>query len=236
MPDAPDFAATITAAYAVEGPALDLGRGVLGEELHRDAVVQAPLAMLTRHGLIAGATGTGKTKTLQVLAEQIAALGVPVFAADIKGDLSGIATPGTESEKLLARTQGIGQDWRPRATQTEFYTLGGMGVGVPIRTTIARFGPVMLAKVLGLNETQESSLTLVFHYADAKALPLLETAAKGAPKIPSVLYHLGKAYHQAGRFADARQVLSQALELKADFPEMEDARKTLDALPAEKKK
>ncbi len=154
---------------------LTLGALVNGDP-RPDVQITIPLGMLNRHGLIAGATGTGKTKTLQVLAEQIAALGVPVFAADIKGDLSGIATPGTESEKLLARTQGIGQDWRPRATQTEFYTLGGMGVGVPIRTTIARFGPVMLAKVLGLNETQESSLGLIFYYAESKGLPLIDIA------------------------------------------------------------
>ncbi|MBU3994265.1 MAG: DUF853 domain-containing protein, partial [Actinobacteria bacterium] len=154
---------------------LTLGALVNGDP-RPDVQITIPLGMLNRHGLIAGATGTGKTKSLQVLAEQIAALGVPVFAADIKGDLSGIAAPGTESEKLLARTQGIGQDWRPRATQTEYYTLGGMGVGVPIRTTIARFGPVMLAKVLGLNETQESSLGLIFYYAKSKGLPLIDIA------------------------------------------------------------
>ena len=130
--------------------------------------------MLNRHGLVAGATGTGKTKTLQVLAEQVAALGVPVFAADIKGDLSGIATAGTPSDKLLARTQSIGQDWQPAATPTEYFTLGGLGTGVPIRASIDSFGPLLLAKVLGLNETQESSLALVFHYAREAKLPLID--------------------------------------------------------------
>ncbi len=94
MADAPDFATTIAAAYAVDGPSVDLGRGVLDGELHREAVVQAPLAMLTRHGLIAGATGTGKTKTLQGIAEQLSAAGVPVVVADVKGDLSGLLEPG----------------------------------------------------------------------------------------------------------------------------------------------
>jgi DNA helicase HerA-like ATPase len=129
-----------------------------------------------RHGLIAGATGTGKTRTLQLLAEQLSAAGVPVFAADIKGDLSGIATAGVASDALLARTEGIGQEWTPMASPTEFFSLGGNGRGVPIRATVAGFGPVLLAKALGLNDTQESSLGLVFHYAEDAGLPLLDLA------------------------------------------------------------
>jgi DNA helicase HerA-like ATPase len=138
------------------------------------APVRIPLAMLNRHGLVAGATGTGKTKTLQVLAEQIAAHGVPVFAADIKGDLSGIATAGTADDRLLARTASVGQDWQPVATPTEYFALGGAGAGVPVRATIDDFGPTLLAKVLGLNATQESSLGLVFHYAREAELPLVD--------------------------------------------------------------
>ena len=130
--------------------------------------------MLNRHGLVAGATGTGKTKTLQLMAEQISAAGVPVFAADIKGDLSGIASPGQPNDKLLARTQKIGQDWQPRGCPTEFFALGGQGLGIPLRATMSSFGPVLLSKVLGLNEVQESSLGLVFHYADQAGLPLLD--------------------------------------------------------------
>ena len=96
------------------------------------AQIRIPIAMVNRHGLVAGATGTGKTKTLQVLAEQLSAAGVPVFAADIKGDLSGIATaPGDADPKLLERTQSIGQDWKPSASPTEYYSLGGMGAGHP---------------------------------------------------------------------------------------------------------
>ncbi|MBD8536823.1 DUF853 family protein [Plantibacter sp. CFBP 13570] len=136
--------------------------------------VRIPLSVMNRHGLVAGATGTGKTRTLQGLVEQLSAAGVPVFAADIKGDLSGIATPGESNEKLLDRTRGIGQDWTPAATPTEYFALGGVGKGVPIRATIAAFGPLLLSKVLGLNATQESSLGLVFHYADKAGLPLLD--------------------------------------------------------------
>ncbi|QZY51216.1 helicase HerA-like domain-containing protein [Leucobacter tenebrionis] len=159
---------------STEGGATMLALGALvnGEPL-ADVQITIPLGMLNRHGLIAGATGTGKTRTLQVLAEQVAAHGVPVFAADIKGDLSGIAVAGEPNEKLLARTAGIGQDWQPRASPTEFFTLGGMGIGVPIRTTIEKFGSVMLAKVLGLNQTQESSLGLIFYYAREQGLPLV---------------------------------------------------------------
>ena len=150
-----------------------MGALVNGEPLP-DVPVRIPIAMMNRHGLVAGATGTGKTKTLQVLAEQLSAAGVPVFAADIKGDLSGIASLGQSNPKLLERTASIGQDWKATASPTEYYTLGGMGIGVPIRATISSFGPLLLSKVLGLNATQESSLGLVFHYADAAGLPLVD--------------------------------------------------------------
>ncbi|TFD83325.1 helicase HerA-like domain-containing protein, partial [Cryobacterium fucosi] len=164
---------TIRAGYAFAGPALEMGALVNGDA-RPDVPVRIPLAMTNRHGLVAGATGTGKTKTLQVLAEQLSAHGVSVFAADIKGDLSGIATPGTPSEKLLSRTRGIGQDWSGVASPTEYFSLGGVGRGIPVRATVAGFGPLLLSKVLGLNDTQESSLGLVFHYADQAGLPLLD--------------------------------------------------------------
>ena len=179
-----DIVSIVKTGYAIEGAALQIGALVDGEPVP-DAQVRIPLAMLNRHGLVAGATGTGKTKTLQVLAEQISAFGVPVFAADIKGDLSGIATPGAPNDKLLARTESIGQDWQPAATPTEYFTLGGLGTGVPIRATVASFGPTMLAKVLGLNDTQESSLGLVFHYAKEAKLPLVDLG-----DLRSVLTHL----------------------------------------------
>jgi DNA helicase HerA-like ATPase len=163
----------VHSGYDFEGEALQMGALVNGEAL-ADVQVRIPLGMIARHGLVAGATGTGKTKTLQGLAEQLSAAGVPVFAADIKGDLSGIATAGASSDKLAVRTRGIGQDWKPTAFPTEYFTLGGLGTGVPIRATITSFGPLLLSKVLGLNETQESSLGLVFHYADSQGLPLVD--------------------------------------------------------------
>jgi DNA helicase HerA-like ATPase len=170
-----DAVESIRSGYAVTGTALELGALVNGAALP-DVQVRIPLGMLNRHGLVAGATGTGKTRTLQLLAEQIAANGVPVFAADVKGDLSGLAVAGQGSEKLLARTSGIGQDWAPAASQAEFYSLGGQGTGVPIRATVSGFGPLLLSKVLGLNDTQESSLGLVFHYAERAGLALVDLA------------------------------------------------------------
>nr|WP_035903915.1 helicase HerA-like domain-containing protein [Knoellia subterranea] len=162
------------AGYAFDGPALNFGAAVIDDTAHPDAQVQIPLAVLNRHGLVAGATGTGKTKTLQFMAEQLSGQGVPVFLADIKGDLSGLASPGEANEKLTSRATSIGQDWQATAYPTEFLSLGGQGKGVPIRATITDFGPTLLSKVLGLNDTQESSLGLVFHYADKNGLALLD--------------------------------------------------------------
>ncbi|GEK79489.1 helicase HerA-like domain-containing protein [Agrococcus baldri] len=169
----PEAVAAIRAGYAFDGAALQMGALVNGEA-DAETQVRIPLSMVNRHGLVAGATGTGKTKTLQVLAEQLSAAGVPVFAADIKGDLSGIATPGESDDKLLARTAGIGQPWEGAAAPVEYFALGGVGHGVPIRATVLDFGPTLLAKVLGLNDTQESSLGIVFAYADEQQLPLVD--------------------------------------------------------------
>jgi DNA helicase HerA-like ATPase len=170
--DAAEVAAVVK-GYTFEGSTLDLG-ALVNTDPVPGAQIRIPLGMMNRHGLVAGATGTGKTRTLQGLAEQLAAQGVPVFAADIKGDLSGVATPGTPSEKLIARTSAIGQDWEPAASVTEYFALGGVGKGVPVRATVSGFGPLLLGKVLGLNDTQESSLGLVFHYADAHGLALVD--------------------------------------------------------------
>src|ERR671921_1775358 len=179
-PQAPVVADPISAAvapgYRFEGAALELGGLMLDATTLGQVPVRIPLAMLNRHGLVAGATGTGKTKTLQLLAEQLSAQGVPVFAADIKGDLSGIGAPGAGGDKVVARAASVGQAWSATAFPVELYALGGQGTGVPIRVTMSSFGPTLLSKVLGLNDTQESSLGLVFHYADRAGLPLLDLA------------------------------------------------------------
>ena len=168
-----ELVATIQAGYGFEGDAVQLGVLMDGDPVV-EAPIRVPLAMFNRHGLVAGATGTGKTKTLQLMAEALSKAGVPVFAADIKGDLSGMATPGASSEKLAARVAAQGQPWQAQAAPCEFLALGGQGTGVPVRATVSAFGPVLLSKVLGLNEVQESSLGLVFYYADNNGLPLLD--------------------------------------------------------------
>ncbi|MGH3738917.1 MAG: helicase HerA-like domain-containing protein [Micromonosporaceae bacterium] len=165
----------VKAGYAFDGPVVEVGALVGdGGTATAEAKVRIPVGMFNRHGLVAGATGTGKTKTLQVLAEQLSAQGVPVFLADIKGDLSGMAAPGVSNDKITARASEVGQDWQPTGYGCEFYALGGKGKGVPIRATITSFGPTLLSKVLGLNEVQESSLGLIFHFADSNGLPLLD--------------------------------------------------------------
>lgn len=164
----------IKSGYDFTGGAVELGAAVSEGSAYPDAPVRLPLAMMNRHGLVAGATGTGKTKTLQLIAEQLAGHGVPVFLADVKGDLSGLATAGESSDGVVARAEEVGQDWAAMAFPVEFLSLGGQGKGVPIRATITSFGPTLLSKVLGLNATQESSLGLVFHYADKNGLALLD--------------------------------------------------------------
>jgi len=126
-----------------------------------------------RHGLVAGATGTGKTVTLQVIAQGLSDAGVPVFAADVKGDLSGVAMVGTPNEKMLARAQGMGLTLNPSAAPVVFWDLFGEK-GHPIRATISEMGPVLLARMLELNDVQEGALNVVFKAADAEGLLLLD--------------------------------------------------------------
>ena len=169
-----EAAARIGGGYAFDGPAVELGSVVVEGVPHPSARIRVPIGMLNRHGLVAGATGTGKTKTLQLITEQLSAAGVPVFVADIKGDLSGLAAAGEPGDRISKRAGETGDDWQPTAYPVEFLAIGGIGTGVPLRATVTSFGPILLAKVLGLNETQESSLGLVFHYADKAGLPLLD--------------------------------------------------------------
>ena len=188
---------TIAAGYAFTGPALDLGALLWEGACLPDAQIRVPLPMLNRHGLVAGATGTGKTKTLQLIAEQLSAQGVPVFLADVKGDVSGISAPGVTNDKVAGRAAEVGQQWTATGYPAEFYALGGIGHGIPVRATITGFGPVLLSKVLQLNQTQEQSLGLIFHYADTKGLELIDlkdlravvtflTSDEGKPELKNI--------------------------------------------------
>ena len=147
---------------------------MLGTELANDARVQVALSMLNRHGLIAGATGTGKTKTLQLLAGQLSKAGVPVFVADIKGDLTGLAAPGDATNpKVVERVTSLGWTFEASGHPVEYLSLSGK-LGAQVRATVHSFGPLLLGKVLDLNDTQTSILALVFKYCDDNDLPLLD--------------------------------------------------------------
>lgn len=171
----PDFAGEMNEGYGFDGPVVGIGRPfpVDGEPL-TDIEVGIPLSLFNRHGLIAGATGTGKTKTLQLLAEALSDAGVPVFAADMKGDVAGLAAPGELSEPVIERRDGLKTAWEATAFPIEPLVLDESDRGVPVRASIAGFGPVLLSKVLDLNETQESSLALVFRFCEENGLPLID--------------------------------------------------------------
>ena len=167
------FTDMLADGYGFANPAITLGAALEGATVHQEPKVKVPVAMMNRHGLVAGATGTGKTRTLQLLAEQLSAAGVPVFVADIKGDLSGLAVPGHSNEKIAGRAGDIGWPWAAAGVPVEFVSLTG-ALGVQLRASVSSFGPLLLGKSLSLNETQTSVLTLVFKYADDNQLPLLD--------------------------------------------------------------
>jgi DNA helicase HerA-like ATPase len=171
----PAVRAAVGKAFPGAEPAVTLGAPVHDGQCDPAPAIRIPLAMLNRHGLIAGATGTGKTKTLQLMAEQLSRAGVPVFLADVKGDLAGIASAGASSPAVEARARQTGFGWQPAACPVELLSLSGR-LGAQLRATVSSFGPLALTKVLGLNDTQSSVLTLVFKYCDDKKLPLLDFA------------------------------------------------------------
>ena len=160
-------------AFPATAAAVTIGAPVHAGQTDPEPLIRIPLAMLNRHGLIAGATGTGKTKTLQVIAEGLSAAGVPVFISDVKGDVAGLAAPGALSPAIEKRARELGLAWRPAAFPVELFSLTGKR-GAQLRATVSSFGPLALAKVLGLNETQSSVLALVFKYCDDRRLPLLD--------------------------------------------------------------
>ena len=178
------YTAQVRSGYSFSSPTLPVGTyldTLSGDEpaAVKGLSVGIPLGLLNRHALVAGATGTGKTRTLQLLAEGLSAAGVPVFLADVKGDLTGLAEAGASNDKIASRIASTGQDWKGQSFPIELFNLGGSdsGAGIsgtPIRTTVTEFGPILLSRVLGLNDTQASALQLVFHWADSQGLALLD--------------------------------------------------------------
>jgi hypothetical protein len=179
-----EFAKTIADGYSFQGMTLRLGAPIRDGKVSAPTPIGIPLAMMNRHGLIAGATGTGKTKTLQVLAGQLSAAGVPAFLADIKGDLSGLSAPGVSTPKIEERAKACGVPFTPEANPVEFVSLTGKG-GIQLRATVSSFGPLLLARALGLNDTQQSVLALVFRFCDERKLLLLDL-----PDLREVLHYL----------------------------------------------
>jgi len=171
-------------AFPTQTQAVTLGAVVYGQACDPEPIINVPLNMMNRHGLIAGATGTGKTKTLQVMTEQLSAAGVPVFLADLKGDLSGLAVPGDQNDRITQRAKETGYAWTATSCPVEYLSLTGTHGG-QVRATVSSFGPLLLSKVLGLNDTQASVLSLVFKYCDDRQLPLLDF-----PDLRAVLQYL----------------------------------------------
>ena len=167
------FDETYRAAYGFDAPSIDIGHILRDGKPAAELPIRVPLRMMNRHGMIAGSTGTGKTRTLQLLAEGLSRAGVPVFLADVKGDLAGMSLPGEVNERLTTRAAGVGRTHTPEAFPVEFFSLTG-NRGTQVRATVSSFGPVLLGKVLDLTDVQQSVLAMVFKYCDDRRMPLLD--------------------------------------------------------------
>jgi Predicted ATPase len=173
MAETGTFLKLINDSYTFKGEYFKIGAGMLNGEVIPGADVNIPLRTMNRHGLIAGATGTGKTKSLQLMAEALSEASVPVLLMDIKGDLSGIAAAGAENNIIKERLAKIGGNWQPKAFPVELMSLSNEK-GVRLRATVTEFGPILLSKILGLNATQEGLVSLIFKYCDDHKMPLLD--------------------------------------------------------------
>lgn len=173
MADKAKFQEELNFRYTPKGEHIILGKGILAGEVVPEVNVTVPLKTINRHGLIAGATGTGKTKTVQVFAEQLSHAGIPSLVLDIKGDFSGIAEPGEPNSIIDERYGKTQLNWSAQNFPVELMTISGEK-GVKLRATVTEFGPVLLSKILELNDTQSSIMSIVFKYCDDKGLPLID--------------------------------------------------------------
>ena len=175
MKDKQDFLDAVSKGFDFKGESFVLGSVMLGGQVQTGLPVTIPMKTMNRHGLIAGATGTGKTKTLQVLAESLSDAGIPVLLMDIKGDLSGIGAAGEANEKIRERAQKLGMEFKPRPYPVELLSLSDQK-GARLKATVSEFGPVLLSRILGLNDTQGGLVAMIFKYCDDQKLPLLNLA------------------------------------------------------------
>lgn len=180
------FQQEIQNAFTINGKSIVLGGAVYEGKAVKNTAVEIPLSTINRHGLIAGATGTGKTKSIQRFAEALSEQGVNVLLMDIKGDISGISKAGTDNPKIKERMESIGAPWTPTEYPTELMTISNEK-GLRLRATVTEFGPVLFSKILELNENQEGAIAIIFKYCDDKNLPLLDIKDMRA-----VLQHLSE--------------------------------------------
>src|SRR5690554_2376977 len=215
MADKQTFIEHINTGYATKGDYITLGSAMYEKETVKDAFVKLPLKTLNRHGLIAGATGTGKTKTLQILAENLSEKGIPVLLMDVKGDLSGIAQPGTDNAKIKERHDAIGFPYETKRFPTEILSLSEQN-GVRLRATVSEFGPVLLSRILDLSDTQSGIMSLIFKYCDDHQLPLLDL--KDLKKVIHYITNEGKesVEQEYGRVSTASTgaILRKLIELE----------------------
>ena len=190
MSDQAKFLEAVKGGYTFKTEAARIGIGMLDGKAVPGAEINLPLKTMNRHGLIAGATGTGKTKTLQMISEALSHAGIPVLLMDIKGDLSGIGAAGTANDKITERCKEIGISYKPDACPVEFLTLSNEK-GVRLRATVSEFGPILLSRILELNDTQQGLVAMIFKYCDDNKLPLLDL--KDFTKVLQYISNEGKA-------------------------------------------
>jgi uncharacterized protein len=167
------FVKAIKDGYSFKGETIKIGAGILDGEVIPEAEIFLPLSTMNRHGLVAGATGGGKTKSFQMIAEGLSDASVPCLLMDIKGDLSGIAAAATVNDKITARYQKLNMEFKPASFPVDLLTLSGQK-GVRLRATVSEFGPILMSKILGLNDTQGGVVAMIFKYCDDNKLPLLD--------------------------------------------------------------
>ena len=215
MADKNAFIASVKEGYTFKGESICIGAAMLDGQVLKEALVNLPLKTMNRHGLIAGATGTGKTKTLQVIAEGLSDASVPVLLMDIKGDLSGIAEPGVVNDKITERYSKMGLAYKPSDFPVELMSLS-QEKGVRLRATVSEFGPILLSKILGLNDTQEGLVAMIFKYCDDNKMPLVDL--KDFTKVLQYISNEGKAEIQKAYGAVATTstgtILRKVIELQ----------------------
>ena len=210
-----DFTKHINTGYTPKGRSITLGSAMLDGEVIPEASINIPLKTLNRHGLIAGATGTGKTKTIQVLSEQLSAQGIPVLMMDIKGDFSGIAEKGEEKSFITERMAKLNLSFTPQSFSTELLTLSEQN-GVRLRATVSEFGPVLFSRILDLNDTQSGVIAVIFKFCDDHKMPLLDL--KDIKKVLNYINEEGKPLIEKdyGRISTATTgiILRKIIELE----------------------